>query len=87
MVSIEMVEKLGLQCEKNPHPYHISCFKKGNDVTIDKRCLVRFTIGKFYKYEIWCDVILMDACHILFGRPWKYDRNVVHDGEKNTYTF
>jgi hypothetical protein len=28
----------------------------------------------------------MDVCHLFFGRPWKYDRNVVHDGRKNTYT-
>ena len=87
MVSREMVEKLGLQCEKHPHPYRIAWFKKGNEVTIDKRCLVKFTIGKFYKDEIWCDVIPMDAYHILLGRPWQYDRKVTHDSEKNTYTF
>jgi hypothetical protein len=29
----------------------------------------------------------MDACHLLLGRPWKYDRKVMHDGEKNTYNF
>jgi hypothetical protein len=28
----------------------------------------------------------MDVCHILLARPWKYDRNVVHDGRRNTYT-
>ena len=28
----------------------------------------------------------MDVCHILLGRPWKFDRNVIHDGRKNTYT-
>ena len=37
MVSREMVEKLGLQCENHPHPYHIAWFKKGNEVTIDKK--------------------------------------------------
>ncbi|XP_057831555.2 uncharacterized protein LOC131042247 [Cryptomeria japonica] len=29
----------------------------------------------------------MDACHVLLGRPWQYDRKVMHDGERNTYTF
>jgi hypothetical protein len=29
----------------------------------------------------------MDVCHLLLGIPWKYDRNIVHDGRKNTYTF
>jgi hypothetical protein len=28
----------------------------------------------------------MDVCHLLLGRPWQYDRNVIHDGRKNTYT-
>jgi hypothetical protein len=28
----------------------------------------------------------MDVCHILLGRPWQFDRNVIHDGRKNTYT-
>jgi hypothetical protein len=28
----------------------------------------------------------MDVCHLLLGRPWKYDRNMIHDGRKNTYT-
>lgn len=35
---------------------------------------------------ILCDVMLMDVCHILLGRPWKFDRKVVHDGRMNTYT-
>jgi len=28
----------------------------------------------------------MDVCHVLLGRPWKFDRNIIHDGRKNTYT-
>ena len=27
----------------------------------------------------------MDVCHLFLGIPWKYERNVVHDGRKNTY--
>ena len=29
----------------------------------------------------------MDACHLLLSRPWQYDRNVVHDMKRNTYSF
>ena len=87
MVSKEMVDKLKLCYETHPHPYQIAWFKKGNEVTINKICLIKFSIGKTYKYEVWCDVIPMDACHLLLGRPWQYDKNVLHDGEKNTYTF
>jgi len=47
---------------------------------------VSFFVGKKYFDNAWCDVVSMDACHILLGRPWQYDRNVVHDGRKNTYS-
>jgi len=45
------------------------------------------SIGKTYKDELWCDVVSMDACHVLLGRPWLFDRSVIHDGRMNTYTF
>ena len=51
------------------------------------RCLIPFTIGKNYQDELWCDIIPMDACHILLGRPWLFDRRVTHDGYLNTYSF
>jgi hypothetical protein len=28
----------------------------------------------------------MDVCHVLLGRPWQFDINVIHDERKNTYT-
>jgi hypothetical protein len=28
----------------------------------------------------------MDIFHLLLGRPWQYDRNVIHDARKNRYT-
>ena len=36
--------------------------------------------------ELWCDILPMDACHLLLGRPWLYDRKVNHDGFLNTYS-
>jgi len=29
----------------------------------------------------------MDACHLLLGRPWQFDRDVTHYGQSNTYSF
>lgn len=45
------------------------------------------SIGKKYVDEIWTDVLLMDACHVILGRPWLFDSRVMHDGYKNTYSF
>jgi hypothetical protein len=85
LVSTKMVEKLDLETIAHPNPYKVSWLQKRHQVTITKQCLVEFKIGG-YKDEILCDVIPMDICHILLGRPWQYDKNVVHDGRKNTYT-
>jgi len=48
--------------------------------------LVAFTIGR-YSDEVLCDVVLMHAVQILLGRPWQYDRRVIHDGFTNRYNF
>ena len=29
----------------------------------------------------------MDACHIILGRPWQFDKKAVHDGFTNRYSF
>ena len=29
----------------------------------------------------------MDACHVLLGRPWQFDREAVHEGKRNIYSF
>lgn len=60
---------------------------KGEEIKVIKCYLVSFSIGNSYKDEAWCDVFPMDACHLLLGRPWQYDRRTLHDGYRNTYTF
>ncbi|XP_023770929.1 uncharacterized protein LOC111919588 [Lactuca sativa] len=87
MVALSMVEKLALPVEPHPDPYQLTWLKKGNVVKVSQRCLVQFSIGNKYSNEVWCEVIPMDACHVLLGRPWQYDRRTKHDGFKNTYSF
>jgi hypothetical protein len=74
-----------LETVSHPSPYNFSWLQKGHQVTVSKQCLVEFKIGG-YRNEILCDVIPMHVYHILLGRPWKYDINVIHDRRKNTYT-
>jgi hypothetical protein len=85
LVSTEMVEKLELETTGHPKPYKVSWMQKGHQVMITKQCLAEIKIGG-YKDEILSDVIPMDVCHIMLGIPWQFDRNVIHDGRKNTYT-
>jgi hypothetical protein len=85
LISTKMVEKLELETIDHPSPYRVSWLQKGHQVTVTKQCLVEFKIGG-YNDKILYDVIPMDVFHLLLGRPWQYDRNVIHDGKMNTYT-
>ena len=49
--------------------------------------MISFFIGSRYKDQVLCDVVAMDACHLLLGRLWQYDRKVTHDGFTNSYSF
>jgi hypothetical protein len=84
--STTMVEKLQLEDIPHPTPYTIRWLSQGQDIRVDQRVLVSLSIGKNYKDFLWCDIIPMDTCHILLGRPWLFDRSVIHDGRANTYT-
>jgi hypothetical protein len=35
---------------------------------------------------VLCDIVKMDACHLLLRRPWQFDRGTIHDGRKNSYS-
>ena len=85
LVSIEMVEKLGLKRMKNPTPYKVSWLQKGHQILVNEQCNVEFQIGT-YKDVVLCDIMFMDVCYILLGRPWKYDRIFFHDGRNSTYS-
>jgi len=87
VISETAVERLGLKIEKHPTPYRISWVNEENSVLVKHRCLVKFSLGKKYMDEAWCDVIPMTVCHMLLGRPWLYDRKVFYDGYANTYSF
>lgn len=86
LVSTEMVEKLELKHSKHPNPYRVSWLQNGHQFLVDEQSEVEFQIGR-YKEKFICDIMSMDVCHILLGRPWQYDRKVVHDGLTNCYKF
>ncbi|XP_059442154.1 uncharacterized protein LOC132174532 [Corylus avellana] len=54
---------------------------------VSKRCLVSFSIGAKYRDTVWCDVVDMETCHLLLGKPWQDDKAVIHDETKNMYSF
>jgi hypothetical protein len=43
-------------------------------------------VGSYTDYADF-DVVPMEACSLLLGRPWEYDKDAAHHGRTNTYTF
>ena len=66
LVSIEMVEKLGLKRLKHPSPYRVSWLQKGHQLLVDEQNEVEFQIGR-YKDKIICNIMPMDVCHIYWA--------------------
>ncbi|GJX61172.1 transposon ty3-I gag-pol polyprotein [Tanacetum coccineum] len=87
VASQTLVTKLNLPTQPHPSPYVVQWLNQGKGIRVSHRVLLSFSISKSYSDELWCDVIPMDACHVLLGRPWQFDRRVVHDGYLNTYSF
>ena len=68
MATSILVEKLNLSTLKHPRPYNLQWLNECGEVKVTKQVLISFSIGK-YKDEVLCDVILMEAGHLLLERP------------------
>ncbi|XP_020682380.1 uncharacterized protein LOC110099531 [Dendrobium catenatum] len=87
VISRAVVQSLQLKTTKSPNPYKISWVKRGIEMAVTDMCKVVFSIGKHYASEVLCDVVDMDVCHLILGRPWQYDVGAIFDGRANTYSF
>ena len=74
VASTILIEKLGIPTIPHPKPYSLKGLNDGVKITLSKQALISFSIGKKYKDDVLCDVVPMSACHVLLGRPWKFDR-------------
>jgi len=82
-----IAEKIEFQLIEHQDPYNLQWLNKNDEVTISQHSIVSFSIDNNYKEKLWCDVILMDVCHLFLERPCQYDHHAICDGYANTYTF
>jgi hypothetical protein len=85
-ISKPVVAMLGLSTWHIFEPKHVLWLNSCGMLKITHKVRVPFTIGD-YVGEVECDVFPLEACGLLLGCPWQYDRNVTHAGRENTYSF
>ncbi|XP_048228964.1 uncharacterized protein LOC125369800 [Ricinus communis] len=81
-----VVRVLNLPMSPHPQPYSLQWNSEGKGDVVTRKCHITFSIGT-YVDTVTCDVVIMDATHLLLGRPWQYDKKTVPDRFFNTHTF
>ncbi|RDX87650.1 hypothetical protein CR513_30850, partial [Mucuna pruriens] len=84
--SERLVKKLSLPIIVHPNPYKLQWLSEKGEFLVDKHAEVTFTLGN-YEDKVVSDVVPMKATHLLLGRPWHFDKKVIHDGVTNRFTF
>nr|KYP31647.1 hypothetical protein KK1_047934 [Cajanus cajan] len=67
--SIRLVKKLSLITMSHPRPYNLQLLNKDGEIVVNQQVKVKFSIGK-YEDQFLCNIVPMEAYHILLGRPW-----------------
>ena len=84
IASSYLVDKMKLRCTNHPRPYKLQWMNDCGEMTVTKQVLINFSIGTFTD-QVLCDVVPMQASHVLLGRPWEFDNEADHEGKTNKY--
>ncbi|XP_031126079.1 uncharacterized protein LOC116028495 [Ipomoea triloba] len=75
VASAAMVKFLQLPLLDHPNPYRLQWLTDAGEVRVTKQALIPLSINS-YSDEILCDIVPMQAAHVLLGRPWQFDRKI-----------
>ena len=54
---------------------------------VDSQVKVPISIGDKYQDEVISDVLPRRTSHMLLGRTWLFDNQVIYNGYSNSYAF
>jgi hypothetical protein len=73
LASSDMVEKLALSTKLHPHPYYIQWLNNSGKAKVTRLVRIHFLIGSYHDV-VECDIVPKQACNILLGRLWQFDK-------------
>jgi len=71
-----LVDKLGLIKTPHPRPYWLKWLNDETELKIVEQVVVSFRIGKYHD-QVNCDVVPMQAGHLLLVWPWQFDKETM----------
>jgi hypothetical protein len=78
--------KTGLMTCLHTNPYYIQWLNNSGKAKVIHTTRVHFSIGTYHDYADY-DVVPMQACSLLLGRPWEFDIDAIYYGRRSIYTF
>lgn len=87
IVSKALIDVIRLSTEKHLASYKIRWIKKEVETRVIKVCRDHFSIRKIYKSDMIFDVVDINACHLLLGKPRQFDVNTIYRGRDDVYEF
>jgi len=84
--STRLVDKLKFSIVPHLKLYKLHWINEDGDIIIKDHVNVKFSVVN-YNDQVLCDVVPMEACHILLGIPWQFDKKTTHNVLTNEITF
>jgi hypothetical protein len=77
------LRNIGLEVHDHPNPYPLGWVNKHVDIEATKKCKINFYVIKKYNDEVEVDVLPLDVCGVVFGRPYMYMREEIFMRREN----
>ena len=85
MIYEAIVKKLGLVTTSHKKPYPLRWLNDKAQLQVTRQCKLKFSFGSAFVDEVELDIIPLDICGIVLGRPYLYDRKAIFYSAENKY--
>ena len=78
---------MNLETIPHPKPYPLGWVSDNEKLQVSRKCKLKFANTANFIDEVELDVVPLDICGIVLGRPYLYDRKAIFHCHENKYHF